>query len=63
MNFFTVIFQDSSVIEHISIALSGLFIVNLGGKPNGLRKELGLIEKVLADICLRSMSIIKIASI
>lgn len=63
MDFFSVIFRHSSVIEHISIALSDLFIVNLGGKPSGLRKELGLNEKVLADICLRSMSIIKIVSI
>ena len=63
MDFFSVIFQHSSVTEHISIALSDLFIVNLGGKPSGLRKELGLIEKVLADIYLRSMSIIKIVSL
>ena len=63
MDFFSVIFRHSSVIEHISIALSDLFIVNLGGKPSGLRKELGLIEKVLADIYLRSMSIIKIVSL
>lgn len=42
--------QDSPFIEHILIVLSGLFIVNLGGKPGGLRKELGLIEKVLAGI-------------